>query len=335
LHPNPPSAIPREARRLAWARQATGDDALQLASASSDAGFRSYWRGHAADGSCIVMDSPPALEDVRPWLQVHALLAQSGVRVPQVRAQDVEAGFLLLEDLGGATYLDLLDEDNADAMFDLALDQLLRIQRIAPPADLPAYDAQMLARELGLFDQWFLGTHLGVALDARETAQLHAVYDRLVAAALQQRQILVHRDFMPRNLMPAGAEAAVIDFQGAVHGPAAYDAISLYKDAFRGWPLERVDGWLAHYRQRALDGGIRLPAAQTFLRDADWIGMQRHLKILGIFARLCHRDGKPRYIADAPGFVRYLTDVLPRYPELSALGALLQRHVLPALEGGG
>jgi aminoglycoside/choline kinase family phosphotransferase len=292
----------------------TGDHQLQLASASSDAGFRSYWRGCAHRESCIVMDSPPALEDVRPWLRMHALLAQAKVRVPQVRAQDADAGFLLLEDLGGATYLDLLDEDNADALFDAALDQLLRIQSIAPPDDLPAYDRPMLMRELRLFDDWFLGTHLGVELDTRETVQLHALYDLLVEAALRQRQVLVHRDFMPRNLMPAGAEAAVLDFQDAVRGPLAYDALSLYKDAFRGWPPARVEGWLMHYRQRALDSGLPVPDPLAFARDADWIGVQRHLKVLGIFARLRHRDRKPRYIADAPRFVGYLADVLPRYP---------------------
>jgi len=332
LNPTDTALHARASARLAWARQATGEAELQLLSASSDAGFRSYWRGTTERGSCIVMDSPQALEDVRPWLRMHALFDEAGVRIPKVLARDTEAGFLLLEDLGVPTYLQLLDDDNADAMFDTAIDQLLKIQHIPPPDDLPAYDRDMLARELGLFDEWFLGTHLGIVLDARETAQLHAMYDRLIEAALQQRQTLVHRDFMPRNLMPAGDLAAVIDFQGAVRGPIAYDAISLYKDAFQGWPLPRVDAWLLHYRQRALDSGLVLPGADAFARDADWIGMQRHLKILGIFARLKHRDHKPRYALDAPRFAGYLTDVLPRYPELAPLLALLQRHVLPALD---
>lgn len=331
LNPTDPALHARAAERLKWARQATGEAALQLVSASSDAGFRSYWRGTTAQGSCIVMDSPPALEDVRPWLRMHALFEAGGVRIPQVRARDVEAGFLLLEDLGVPTYLHLLDDHNADPLFDTAIDQLLKIQRIDPPDDVPAYDRDMLARELGLFDQWFLDTHLGMVLDQRETAQLHAMYDLLIEAALAQAQLLVHRDFMPRNLMPAGGQAAVIDFQGAVRGPAAYDAISLYKDAFQGWPLPRVDAWLLHYRQRALADGLALPGPDAFIRDADWIGIQRHLKILGIFARLKHRDQKPRYALDTPRFVAYLTDVLPRHPELAPLLALLQRHVSPVI----
>ncbi len=320
--------------RLHWARLATGDASLELHSASSDAGFRSYWRGNTAAGSCIVMDSPPALEDVRPWLRMHALLEAGGVRVPQVHAQDVEAGFLLLEDLGSRTYLHVIDDANADGLFDTAITQLLQIQRIEPPAGLPAYDAQMLGRELRLFDEWFLGRHLGVELDAGEAARLGDCRNLLIEAALGQRQVLVHRDFMPRNLMPAGDEAAVLDFQDAVRGPLAYDALSLFKDAFHGWPPERVDNWLMHYRQRALEAGIQVPDAEAFRRDADWIGIQRHLKVLGIFARLHHRDAKPRYVADAPRFVAYLENVLSRDPELAALGALLQRPVVPRLAGG-
>ena len=328
-----PALHERAQTRLHWARQATGDASLELHSASSDAGFRSYWRGQTSDGSCIVMDSPPALEDVRPWLRMHALLQSGGVRVPQVRAQDVEAGFLLLEDLGSRTYLDVIDEGNADALFDTAISQLLLIQRIAPPTGLPAYDAALLERELRLFDEWFLGRHLGVTLDPRETAQLRHCNALLIEAALGQRQVLVHRDFMPRNLMPADGSAAVLDFQDAVCGPLAYDALSLFKDAFHGWAPERIDRWLMHYRQRALDVGVDVPDAEAFRRDADWIGVQRHLKVLGIFARLQHRDAKPKYLADAPRFVAYLQGVLPRYPELASLGELLQRHVAPRLGG--
>lgn len=323
----------RDQARLDWVRQASGDAAIELRSASSDAGFRSYWRGQTARGSCIVMDSPPALEDVRPWLRMHALLQSGGVRVPLVRAQDVEQGFLLLEDLGSRTYLDIFDSHDADALFDRAITQLLHIQAIAPPSDMPAYDRALLQRELSLFDEWFLGRHLGVTLDAHETAQLHECYEVLVEAALAQRQVLVHRDFMPRNLMPAGADAAVLDFQDAVRGPLAYDALSLFKDAFHGWPPERVDGWLMHYRRRALDAGIPVPGEDAFLRDADWIGIHRHLKVLGIFARLNHRDAKPKYVADAPRFVAYLEQVLPRHPRLSALHALLDRHVTSPMQG--
>lgn len=326
-----PVPDPRADARLAWARAATGDAALALERASMDAGFRSYWRGATADGSRIVMDSPPDKEDVRPWLRMRALLEGGGVRVPRVLAEEVDRGFLLLEDLGRDTYLHAIDADNADALFDAAVDQLLRLQAIAPPADLPAYDEALLARELRLFDEWFLGRHLGVALDCGDLESIDLVYRRLIDAALAQPQVLVHRDFMPRNLMPAADGPAVLDFQDAVRGPIAYDALSLFKDAFLSWPEARVDGWLDRYHARAQAAGLPVPPLARFRRDADWIGVQRHLKVMGIFARLNHRDGKPKYLADAPRFLAYLDAVLPKYPELAPLSALLDRHVRPAL----
>ncbi len=326
-----PVPDPRADARLAWARAATGDAALALERASMDAGFRSYWRGATAGGSRIVMDSPPDKEDVRPWLRMRALLEGGGVRVPRVLAEEADRGFLLLEDLGRDTYLHAIDADNADALFDAAVDQLLRLQAIAPPADLPAYDEALLARELRLFDEWFLGRHLGVALDCEDLESIDLVYRRLIDAALAQPQVLVHRDFMPRNLMPAPDGPAVLDFQDAVRGPIAYDALSLFKDAFLSWPEARVDGWLDRYHARALAAGLSVPPLARFRRDADWIGVQRHLKVMGIFARLNHRDGKPKYLADAPRFLAYLDAVLPKYPELAPLSALLDRHVRPAL----
>ena len=326
-----PVPDPRADARLAWARAATGDAALALERASMDAGFRSYWRGATADGSRIVMDSPPDKEDVRPWLRMRALLEGGGVRVPRVLAEEVDRGFLLLEDLGRDTYLHAIDADNADALFDAAVDQLLRLQAIAPPADLPAYDEALLARELRLFDEWFLGRHLGVALDCEDLESIDLVYRRLIDAALAQPQVLVHRDFMPRNLMPAADGPAVLDFQDAVRGPIAYDALSLFKDAFLSWPEARVDGWVDRYHARAQAAGLPVPPLARFRRDADWIGVQRHLKVMGIFARLNHRDGKPKYLADAPRFLAYLDAVLPKYPELAPLSALLDRHVRPAL----
>lgn len=326
-----PVPDPRADARLAWARAATGDAALALERASMDAGFRSYWRGATAGGSRIVMDSPPDKEDVRPWLRMRALLEGGGVRVPRVLAEEADRGFLLLEDLGRDTYLHAVDADNADALFDAAVDQLLRLQAIAPPADLPAYDEALLARELRLFDEWFLGRHLGVALDCEDLESIDLVYRRLIDAALAQPQVLVHRDFMPRNLMPAPDGPAVLDFQDAVRGPIAYDALSLFKDAFLSWPEARVDGWLDRYHARALAAGLPVPPLARFRRDADWIGVQRHLKVMGIFARLNHRDGKPKYLADAPRFLAYLDAVLPKYPELAPLSALLDRHVRPAL----
>lgn len=324
----------RARTRHLWARQATGVPTLELERASSDAGFRSYWRGRSGQASWVVMDSPPALEDVRPWLRMHDLLERSGVRVPRVHARDVDAGLLLLEDLGPQTYLDLMDQQDPDVVFDRAIDQLLAIQRIPPPGDMPAYDQALLQRELKLFEDWFLGTHLGIALAPAEQAGLQGINALLIASALAQPQVLVHRDFMPRNLMPAGAGAAVLDFQDAVVGPVAYDPLSLFKDAFHGWPQARVDAWLAHYHQRATAAGVPVPELARFRRDADLIGVQRHLKVLGIFARLQHRDAKPRYLQDAPRFLRYLADVLPRHAQLAPLQALLERHVHPRLAPG-
>lgn len=332
--PADPHADARAEARTHWARAATGDATLVLERASMDAGFRSYWRGETAGGTRIVMDSPPDKEDVKPWLRIRALLQAGGVRVPLVLAEDADAGFLLLEDLGRDTYLHVIDEANADALFDAAVDQLLKLQAVPPPADLPAYDEALLARELRLFDEWFLGRHLGVTLDCADLEAIDLVYRRLIDAALAQPQVLVHRDFMPRNLMPAADGPAVLDFQDAVHGPIAYDALSLFKDAFLSWPEARVDGWLDRYHARAAAAGLPVPPLARFRRDADWIGVQRHLKVMGIFARLHHRDGKPKYLADAPRFLAYLDGVLPKYPELAPLATLLDRHVRPALAAG-
>lgn len=337
-NPDQPGESARSETRLAWARAATGDPSLVLERASVDAGFRSYWRGSpqvgTATGTVIVMDSPPDKEDVRPWLRIRDLFEQGGVRVPRVLAREDETGFLLLEDLGVDTCLHAIDSDNADAMFDAAIGQLLRLQAIPCPAYLPAYDEALLSRELRLFDEWFLGVHLGLTLERGEQAQLQAVYRLLVDAALSQPRVLVHRDFMPRNLMPVapGQEGpAVLDFQDAVCGPIAYDALSLFKDAFLSWPEPRIAGWLHRYHARASAAGLPVPPIERFLRDADLIGVQRHLKVIGIFARLWHRDGKPKYLADVPRFVGYLDRVLPRYPELAPLADILDRHVRPAL----
>ena len=329
---NDPVASPtREHDRLQWARLALDDAGATLARASVDAGFRSYWRSSGAGRSMIVMDSPPGLEDVRPWLRIRDLLESGGVRVPRVLARDVGQGFLLLEDLGTQTLLQLLDEASADALFDDALGQLLKLQAITPPPGFPAYDEALLARELRLFDEWFLGRHLGLALDRGELEMLDATARLLVDAALAQPTVLVHRDFMPRNLMPADDGPAVLDFQDAVRGPVAYDVLSLFKDAFLDWPQARVDGWLAAYHARATAAGLPLPALDRFRRDVDWIGVQRHLKVIGIFARLCHRDGKPKYLADVPRFFGYLDAVLPKYPEFAPLAGFIARRVRPAM----
>ena len=334
-----PSPSDRDAAHLAWARAATGDERLELVRASFDAGFRSYWRGrvHAGaalpEGDAIVMDSPPELEDPRPWLRLREVLDAGGVRVPRVFQADPERGFLLLEDLGRDTVLQAVEAGHADAdaMFEAAFDQLLKIQALPCPDDLQPYDEAFLSRELRLFDEWFLGRHLGVELDCGDLERLDLAYRRILDNVLAQRQVFIHRDFMPRNLMPAEGGLAVIDFQGALRGPIAYDPISLFRDAFVSWPEDRVEAWLARYHARAIAAGIPLPDYARFRRDADFAGLQRHIKILGLFARLNHRDGKPKYLADAPRFLGYLDLVLPRYPELQPLSEIVERYVRPAL----
>ena len=319
----------RAEARLAFARAALGDSAVALERASVDAGFRSYWRSSGSP-SRILMDAPPGKEDVRPWLAVRNLLEAGGVRVPRVLAREVEAGFLLLEDLGTQTLLQVIDESNAAHWFEAAIDQLLPLQKTAPPAGFPRYDEALLTRELKLFDEWLLGKHLGQALDCALADPLERVYRRLLDAILAQPTVLVHRDFMPRNLMPlAGGGLAVLDFQDAVLGPIGYDVLSLFKDAFASWPPELVDWGVARYRERAARAGLPVPGLAEFRRDLDFIGVQRHLKVLGIFARLKHRDGKPKYLDDAPRFVRYLLDVLPRHRALEPLRPILEERVLP------
>ena len=317
--------------RLAFARAALGDAGSTLERASVDAGFRSYWRSRG-EPTRIVMDAPPGKEDVRPWLAIRDLLEAGGVRVPRVLARDVDAGFLLLEDLGAQTLLQVIDESNATHWFEAAFDQLLPLQKIAPPAGFPRYDEALLARELALFDDWLLGRHLGIELDGTLTEPLELVYRRLIDAALAQSAVLVHRDFMPRNLMPLSTGGlAVLDFQDAVVGPIGYDVLSLFKDAFHGWPPELIDWGVARYHERASAAGLPVPALTDFRRDVDFIGVQRHLKVLGIFARLRHRDGKPKYLADAPRFVRYLLDVVPKHRMLLPLLPIIEERVLPAL----
>ena len=329
---NEPASDPlRAEQRRQWAAAALGDPATTLERASVDAGFRSYWRTTSARGSHIVMDSPPGLEDVRPWLRMRNLLQANEVRVPQVLAREVDNGFLLLEDLGGPTLARFITDDTADAWFDATFTQLIRLQSIPVPEGMGAFAEALLQRDAGLFEEWFVQRHLGLQLDCGESEQLQLVQRRLMDNALNQPQVLTHRDFMPRNLMPVNDGPAVLDFQDLVSGPIAYDPASLFKDAFLSWPLEKVDAWLARYHARALAAGLPVRPWPLFLRDADWMGVQRHLKILGLFVRLRDRDGKGHYFEDAPRFIRYLDEVLPRYPELAPLQELFERRFKPAL----
>ena len=309
--------------------------AASLAPASSDASFRRYFRWQAEGRSLILMDAPPPQEDCRPFVKVAAMLAEAGVHVPRILAQDLERGFLVLDDLGSQTWLEVLREDNADALFEAALQALVAFQQLPVDDQLPPYDDALLRRELQLFPDWYLQRHLGVELDDAQRGQWQQVCDLLVNSALAQPRVFVHRDYMPRNLMLSEPNPGILDFQDAVHGPISYDATSLFKDAFLSWPEERVHAWLRRYWQLAGGAGLAVPTDfETFYRASDLMGVQRHLKVIGIFARICHRDGKPKYLADVPRFFSYIEAVQARRPELAVLGELLaslpQREVQPA-----
>ena len=228
-------------------------------------------------------------------------------------------------------FTQVLDESNADAYFEAAITQLLRLQAIAVPHGMGDFGEALLQRDAGLFEEWFLRRHLGIDLDCDESDKLEIVQRRLMDNALGQHKVLTHRDFMPRNLMPAQPDPAVLDFQDCVRGPIAYDPVSLFKDAFLSWPLARVDTWLVQYHQRAQQAGLPVPSLAQFQRDADWMGVQRHLKILGIFSRLHYRDGKSKYLDDVPRFITYLEEVLPRHQSLQPLAELLEDRIKPAL----
>lgn len=295
-----------------------------LSPASSDASFRRYFRWQAGSRSLILMDAPPPQEDCRPFVKVAGMLAQAGVHVPTVLAADLERGFLLLDDLGRKTYLEVIDEGNADGLFADAIDALLRFQSQPLGEALPAYDEALLSRELQLFPDWYVERHLGIRLDEAQQAAWQRICRLLIDSALAQPQVLVHRDYMPRNLMLSEPNPGVLDFQDAVLGPVTYDITSLFKDAFISWPEAKVQGWLEGYWQRARELGV--PVAESFAefqRASDLMGVQRHLKVIGIFARICHRDGKPRYLGDVPRFFGYIRGVLARRPELAELGELL------------
>ncbi|MVW73715.1 aminoglycoside phosphotransferase family protein [Pseudomonas xionganensis] len=295
-----------------------------LTAASSDASFRRYFRWQGGAHSLIVMDAPPPRENCQPFVQVAALLAEAGLNVPQILAADLERGFLLLNDLGRQTYLDVINADNADALFADALKALLAFQQLPMTAPLPSYDDALLRRELQLFPEWYVQRHLGVQLTETQQARWQRVSQLLINSALAQPKVLVHRDYMPRNLMLSQPNPGVLDFQDAVYGPVTYDVTCLFKDAFLSWPEARVQGWLRQYWEQARELGIPVQAElEDFLRASDLMGVQRHLKVIGIFARICHRDGKPRYLGDVPRFFAYIDEVLARRPELAELGQLL------------
>ncbi|MDA8224711.1 MAG: phosphotransferase [Betaproteobacteria bacterium] len=297
----------------------------ELTGVGADASFRRYFRVHLSNGEhYIVMDAPPQHEDCLPFIRVAELFAGAGVRVPRVLERDVAQGFLLLTDFGDTTYLSALNAETADALYLAAIDALVRIQAASRADMLPVYDRALLERELQLFPDWYLARHLGVEPDEGQLRRLHLVFARLLDNALTQSPVYVHRDYHSRNLMVVEDGPGILDFQDAVYGPITYDLVSLFKDAYIGWEEERVLDWTIRYWERARRAGLPVPADfAAFYRDFEWMGVQRHLKVLGIFSRLCHRDGKPGYLADMPRVLEHVRKTVLRYSELAPLAGLL------------
>jgi hypothetical protein len=312
-----------------WAARQLETTSLDIAPASADASFRRYFRVTAKGRDYIVMDAPPAHEDCRPFVAVARLLADAGVHVPQVLAQDLDRGFLLLTDLGNTTYLTALNDAALDPgvareLYLASNDALIRIQQASRPGVLPEYDRALLTRELMLFPEWYVAKHLGATLTDEQTATLDTVFGRLLANNLAQPQVYVHRDWHSRNLMVSDPNPGILDFQDAVYGPITYDLASIYRDAYIQWDEEMQLDWVIRYWEKAR--AVRLPVPDdfgAFWRDFEWMGAQRHIKVLGIFARLYHRDGKDGYLKDMPRVMRYLRKTCERYDELKPLLFLL------------
>lgn len=324
---------PDHRRRLAeaWAGQHLDWPEWTSTAISSDAGFRRYFRLSNGNESRVVMDAPPETENTRAFTRIAMLLHAAGVHAPRIDAHDPGSGFMLIEDLGDRSYLAALDTGNADTLFGDATDALITMQVSINPDSLPAYDRNRLQTELDLFPDWYLTRHLNTRPGADQRETWDRVCERLIANALDQQTVFVHRDFMPRNLMVCDPNPGIIDFQDAVAGPVAYDPVCLFRDAFVSWPTDRVDDWLENYRRRAHAAGLPITGdPDTWRRQCDLMGVQRHLKVIGIFARIRYRDGKPAYLEDAPRFFRYLEQAIARNPELGELGRLLASWQMPA-----
>lgn len=311
----------------AWTTKICPGQPYTLAPASADASFRRYFRLTFADGSTrIMMDAPPPQEDCRPFLHVAELFAGAGVHVPEVFASNVEQGFLLLSDLGSTTYLSALTPDNASDMYAEALGALASIQSTSRPGLLPEYDRAHLLREMELFPVWYIDRHKNVALSDAEKNALYEVFDTILAINLAEPKVFVHRDYHSRNLMASSPNPGILDFQDAVYGPITYDLASLFKDAYIHWEEAQTLDWLARYWDAARKLGLPVRADfAEFHRDYEFMGAQRHIKVLGIFARLWHRDGKDAYLHDMPLVMHYLRTVCKRYGELRPLLRLLDK----------
>lgn len=304
-------------------------DLSTLRPASADASFRRYFRLDAGGGSSLIlMDAPPDKEDSSPFVHARHVMADAGVHVPAIVREDLGAGFLLLEDFGDRTYLDALNADSARPLYDDATATLVRLQAASRPGVFPAYDRALLLRELDLFPTWYLERHKTETLTTTDRQLLADAFETIIARTVGQAPVHVHRDYHSRNLMvlEGAANPGVIDFQDAVYGPITYDLVSLLKDAYIDWDEERILDLAIRYWERARKAGLPVSAGfDDFYSDFEWMGLQRHLKVLGIFARLHHRDGKDRYLGDLPRVLKYTLDVVRRYSALAPLRGLIER----------
>lgn len=308
----------RTERLRQWVESALPAPLVTLEVASADASFRRYFRARTAEASYIVMDAPPSHEDCRPYIHIARLFRAAGANTPEVLAENLAEGFLLLSDFGNTTYLAALNDETADRLYRDANTALIQIQLASRPGELPDYDEAMLARELHLFPEWYLGRHLKIEPTAEQAAMLDATFRAILDNNLAQAKVYVHRDWHSRNLMVTEPNPGVLDFQDAVYGPITYDLVSIYKDAYIRWDEERVLDWVIRYWEAARRAG--LPVAEdfgAFYRDFEWMGVQRHIKVLGIFARLYHRDGKEGYLKDMPLVMQYLRKACERYSALT------------------
>jgi hypothetical protein len=322
--------VQRQQQLNAWLGQVLPGASFTIAPASADASFRRYFRVTLSERTLIAMDAPPQHENCGPFLHVAELFAAARVNVPRILAQDLVQGFLLLTDLGNTTYLAALNEQTAADLYRDAMDALVCLQLASRPDALPPYDEALLTREMQLFPEWYVSKHLGASLDDKQQAVLQRTFDMLNCNILTQGQVYVHRDYHSRNLMVCddamGSNPGILDFQDAVYGAITYDLVSLLKDAYIHWEEAQVLDWVVRYWQKARQAGLPVPDdISTFYRDFEWMGAQRHLKVLGIFARLYHRDGKDGYLKDLPLVMDYLRRACERYIELRPLLRLLDQ----------
>jgi len=315
----------RQQQLTAWLHSQFPNENFTLAPASADASFRRYFRATFAGGRThVVMDAPPQHEDCRPFLHIAQLFEAAGTHVPHVYAQDLQQGFLLLSDLGNTTYLQALNAGNASRLYGAATDALVKIQLASRDNELPHYDEALLLREMRLFPEWYIAKHLNATLNGKQQATLEESFRRIIASNLAQPRVYVHRDYHSRNLMVTEPNPGILDFQDAVYGPITYDLASLFKDAYIRWEEAEIIDWLIRYWEKARKAGLPVPADfGGFYRDYEWMGVQRHLKVLGIFARLYHRDGKDGYLKDLPLVMDYLRRACARYIDLKPLLNLL------------